>query len=282
MPAINFAASYRTLSIVATRLGGNLADLVLPRLCLACSVRLQRQQLGVCTACLNAIAVQRRQRCLRCALPIGSGMKLCAPCQLRPATLDRCYVMVDYLPPWDRIIQALKFHQQWSLGPPLGAALASTLAPALAPTLAKEVAIALDPVFATTIAPATTAVRWMLCPIPLSNQRLRERGFNQSQLLGKGIRAQLSRTNSVAPPLIDLLQRVRNTAPQTTLDWQQRQDNVRDAFALHDRKRAQSQGASIVLIDDVITTGATLNAAALALKQAGAAQVVGLAVARVL
>ena len=122
----------------------------------------------------------------------------------------------------------------------------------------------------------------MLCPIPLSNQRLRERGFNQSQLLGKGIRAQLSRTNTVAPPLIDLLQRVRNTAPQTTLDWQQRQDNVRDAFALHDRKRAQSQGASIVLIDDVITTGATLNAAALTLKQAGAAQVVGLAVARAL
>jgi ComF family protein len=268
----------RPLATSVTRILSNLTDLVLPRLCLVCSAILAQRQLGICSDCLPGLPAAGAPRCQRCALLVSGRGPLCAHCQLRTPILDQCLAMADYRPPLDRIIQALKFQQQWALGVPLGAALGL----ALSAPIAMQMAHARDSAenSASNSVPAG-AGGWLLCPIPLSSQRLRERGFNQSQLIAKGLRAGLLAGGVPDVTIVrPLLHRVRDTKPQSTLNSTQRQDNVRQAFAVSSTMHGRCQGARIVLIDDVMTTGATLNSAALTLKQAGAAWVCGVIVAR--
>ncbi|MGA1598521.1 MAG: ComF family protein [bacterium] len=110
----------------------------------------------------------------------------------------------------------------------------------------------------------------LLMPVPLHPERLRARGFNQSLLLAHALRS----------PQWELclrgMQRVRSTRPQVSLDWEARQKNPENAFAV----QAEVSGRSVVLVDDVMTTGATLNEMARVLKQQGAAQVTAWVVAR--
>jgi ComF family protein len=263
---LSITKSFRPLATSVTRILGNLTDLVLPRLCLICSASLPQRQLGICSDCLLGLPAARAPRCQRCALLVSGHYPLCAHCQLHAPVLDQCLAMADYRAPLDRIIQALKFQQQWSLGAPLGAALGLALAAPIAMHMASVHA---------------AAGVCLLCPIPLSSQRLRERGFNQSLLIAKGLRTGLLASGVPhSPVMLSLLHRVRDTKPQSTLNSIQRQDNVRQAFAVSSTMHARCQGACIVLIDDVMTTGATLNSAALTLKQAGAAWVCGVIVAR--
>lgn len=117
----------------------------------------------------------------------------------------------------------------------------------------------------------------LVTPIPLHRRRLRSRRFNQSVLLAREIARRLGARLS-----IDDLVRRRETAPQKELSADARRRNVSGAFAMrNDAARARVAGAHVVLIDDVLTTGATLSAAARALKRAGAAQVDALVLARV-
>jgi len=114
--------------------------------------------------------------------------------------------------------------------------------------------------------------RGLVMPIPLHAKRLRERGFNQSLLLARYV-AEL--------PELELdylnLRRVRSTQPQTGLKGEERRKNVRRAFKLEDKSKVK--GRVILLVDDVLTTGSTLNECARILKQAGASRVFGLALA---
>jgi len=112
-----------------------------------------------------------------------------------------------------------------------------------------------------------------LSPVPLHRIRQRERGYNQSEVICRGI----SRVWGM-PVLGDVLSRTKNTRSQTRMSAEQRQDNVRGVFRVI-RPEAVS-GKSIFLVDDVITTGATMNGCAGALKEAGAGTVIGLALAR--
>jgi ComF family protein len=109
--------------------------------------------------------------------------------------------------------------------------------------------------------------------VPLHAQRLRARGFNQSELLARELRSSLA-----LDELPGRLVRVRATPPQVGHDRMWRQENVRGAFAWHG---ADLGGRSVLLVDDVATTGATLEACAATLKAAGAGSVVGVSVARV-
>jgi len=120
----------------------------------------------------------------------------------------------------------------------------------------------------------------LIVPVPLHPSRRRERGFNQSDLLAAGLARALERSWGRAVPRVAkaCLRRKRATPPQTGLSLAARRENLRGAFEVASPPAVR--GCPIVLVDDVMTTGATLSACARALKRAGAAQVMGLTLAR--
>ena len=107
--------------------------------------------------------------------------------------------------------------------------------------------------------------RTALVPLPLSRTRLRERGYNQAERLAAGVASQWK-----VPVWSDVVARTRDTRSQVRLTPSERLSNVSRAFAVREAARAQLQGAHVMLVDDVITTAASLNAAAEALMQGGA------------
>lgn len=114
------------------------------------------------------------------------------------------------------------------------------------------------------------AADWLV-PVPLHPQRLRERGFNQALEIARPLARQLK-----VPMAVNALQRRVNKPPQASLAWRDRLVNVRDAFGCQRR----FDGATIMVVDDVFTTGATLDAVARCLKRHGAARVINLVAAR--
>jgi ComF family protein len=122
--------------------------------------------------------------------------------------------------------------------------------------------------------PALEAADWII-PMPLSKQRLLERGFNQSAVLAGALEPTSSRKVRH-----DVLVRIRDTAAQSSLPRSERHANVAQAFAVHPDRFTALRGKKVVLVDDVMTTGASLHAAARALALAGAAQTVALVFAR--
>jgi ComF family protein len=168
----------------------------------------------------------------------------CGGCLRAPPAWDRTITLADYDGPWPALITALKFHQQVEL--------ASALANGLATAVCRSDGPRPD----------------LLVPVPLSPSRLRERGFNQAWELARRIGRRLGVPASPIP-----LQRVRDTAHQIGKSRAERERNLRDAFWVQPRRSVPMAGRRLALIDDVLTTGATAQAAALALRRAGAAAV---------
>ncbi|MRD48354.1 ComF family protein [Caenimonas koreensis DSM 17982] len=202
----------------------------------------------VCEPCVGRFA-QPLRRCSRCALPLGSSHTVCARCTASPPPLDACHAAVSYDYPWSELITQFKFRGQ------AGWARAFAMLMRSAPWTE----------------PALDAAQ-LLVPMPLSAPRLAQRGFNQAFELAK----QLDARKAVS----SLLLRLRETPAQAALDLQARLANVRGAFAVDPLRVAAVKGKRIVLVDDVMTSGASLHAAAQALRQAGAASVTGLVFAR--
>ncbi len=203
------------------------------RLCHACTARFAPPQL----------------RCTTCAMPLAQQQQQCGACLHQPPPLDACIAAVTYGYPWSSAIAQFKFQGDPGWASALAALLRST----------------------PDVAPALAAADWVL-PIPLSRQRLQERGFNQALLLAR----QLAPGKTSAR----LLLRIQHTTEQSQLTRAQRLGNLHAAFAVEPLRQHALQGKTVVLIDDVMTTGATLHTAALALRQAGAAHVTALVVAR--
>lgn len=120
-----------------------------------------------------------------------------------------------------------------------------------------------------------------IAPVPLHRRRFGWRGFNQSLLLAHHWRRGLGRRADASPPVVPgLLRRTRHTRPQMELGADDRLDNVAGAFAVHPRWAGRLGGARVLLVDDVMTTGATLHECAAVLRAAGAAGVEALVMAR--
>lgn len=203
----------------------------------------------VCEACVARFA-QPQPRCRRCALPVPAGVPECGACLAAPPPLDACYAAVTYAYPWAGLIARYKFQGQ----PGWAGAFA---------TLMRS---------APWVEPALEGAQWVL-PMPLSAERLAGRGFNQALELAR----RLAPAHKVDA---GLLLRVRETAPQTALDRGERQANVQDAFAVDPLQIGQLRGTDVVLVDDVMTSGASVHGAARALRAAGAARITAVVLAR--
>ena len=221
------------------------ATTLLPSQCAVCRAWPSQP---VCGACVSRFA-QPVLRCHTCALPLPEGVAQCGNCLLRPPPLDACFAALAYAYPWSQCIAEYKFHQQvgW----------AATLADLLRHSPWVE--------------PALEQCDTVL-PMPLSRERLRERGYNQALELARQLAPHKTQTQ--------LLLRTRHTAPQPTLRRTERLRNVQGAFALEPLQAHTVRGQRVVLVDDVMTSGASLFAAAAVLRQAGAAHITGLVVAR--
>lgn len=199
----------------------------------------------LCAAC-RADLPRQGPACTRCALPLPEP-GLCVACLQRPPPLDAVHAAFGYAFPVDALLPRLKFHRDFASGRVLAQHMAERFA-------------AMDRPQA-------------LVPLPLHRRRLRRRGYDQALELAKPLARALD-----VPLHTDLLRRIRATSAQSRLDADARKRNMKGAFAV-------AEGASIpqrvTLFDDVMTTGATLHAAAQALRKAGVARVDAWVCARV-
>jgi ComF family protein len=174
---------------------------------------------------------------------------MCGACLHHPPAFTRVVCAVDYGFPWDRLVASFKFHGQ----------------PELAAPLAHCIARAVQAQQAT---PPGLDLPQALLPVPLAAQRLAERGYNQAWELAR----RLSRNFGI-PAWHHVLARPVDTMQQAELGRQQRQANLRSAFMTEPQQRSRLQGLHLALVDDVMTTGATVGEAAAELLRAGARQV---------
>lgn len=219
-----------------------------------CRVCRQWSTGGLCAACLQRFCAPQR-RCPRCALGLSPDVDSalpCASCIGQPPAWRRAVCAQDYAFPWSGLIGDFKFRGD--------VALAGLLAQRLACAVAD--------------APGARDVELVL-PVPLSAQRLQERGFNQAWELTRRLGHRLGLATAA-----DLLQRPVDTAHQLDLSLQDRARNLRGAFMVTPGRQPRVAGRRLALVDDVMTTGATLREATRALLQAGAASVDVWAVAR--
>ncbi len=217
-------------------------DLLFPPRCVACG-------LGgsfLCDACLARATPVPEPQCNLCGQPIAGG-PLCVRCAESPVAGGGLRAVFVYAGPVQAAVRALKYHNMRVVADPLGATMARRLA-----TWGVEPDI--------------------IVPVPLHPRRLRERGYNQAELLANALGRETG--VSVRP---EALARMRDTPAQAkSASAVERRRNVTDAFVARDVVK----GGRLLLVDDVCTTGSTLSACAEALLTAGAAQVWGLTVAR--
>jgi len=232
-----------------------LAD-CLPSICKVCGSWPSRP---VCAACTQRFAAPRL-RCVCCAAPMAVDMDRCGSCiaRMESPAVGQCVVAVDYAYPWDRIVAQFKFRQQPGWAQPMAELMLRT-------PLARQLMSDCNAVV----------------PVPLTPARLATRGYNQSWELVKALHQQALRTQAqVAPKLRQALLRTGETPDQHSLSREERMRNLRGVFLANPQALPGLQGAHVLLVDDVTTTGATLQAAGQALLAAGATRVSALVFAR--
>lgn len=220
-----------------------LAMHLLPPRCQACDAP-GEGGMDLCRACHAALPVNDAA-CRRCALPLPTP-GTCAHCLRQPPPLQATQAAFLYRAPLDRLLPRFKFHHDLASGRLLAQLMAHACAGCERPQA--------------------------LVPVPLHRGRLRQRGYDQALELARPLASHLR-----LPLRTDLLRRVRDTTAQSRLDATARRRNLRGAFAVADGPVP----AHVALVDDVMTTGATLHAAARALRRAGVARVDAWVCARV-
>lgn len=217
---------------------------IAPLSCLLCGAASDTQPL--CPGCRADLPWHRQPQCPQCAIPTPDG-QLCGACLQHPPAFDHTQAALTYAFPLDQMIPRLKYHGQLAIAPVLGECLAQALEHAPRPD--------------------------RLIAMPLHAARIRERGFNHATEIARTLARKLGLTLD-----LDSCRRTRDTPPQMGLKHDARRRNVRGAFSCS----GEVQGQRIALIDDVMTTGTSLDELAATLKLAGAQEVSCWVVARTL
>ena len=228
----------RSISTTLRRAVGNLAsmavELLFPARCVGCN----SEGAFLCDACQETLPVLKPPFCFLCSEPSSLVMGLCRNCRAEPLQIEGIRAPYRMEGAIRQAVHALKYQGVRAMAPTLGQLLAQFLT--------KE-GLAAD----------------LLVAVPLHPKRERKRGYNQSLLLAQATGKAIDR-----PVEPHALLRVKNTPSQVTLQAEERRDNMESAFQA---QREAVAGKRILVIDDVCTTGATLEACAIALKEAGAA-----------
>lgn len=243
-----------TLASFLKKSGIYILDILFPLRCLGCS----KKGAWICDICLSQIPYRLEQRCPTCLKRVTQDGRICFECQdTTKRSLDGIFVASYYrdtlLP---HAIHTYKYRFIPGLSQPLGSFLVRA------------------------ITQSTLPLPDAIIPVPLHQRRLRFRGFNQSELLARILSQSL--TPGLEIPLhTDVLLRSRATKPQMkTSSREERLGNLKQAFCLEEHTSYTLTGKSLWLIDDVTTTGTTLEECAAVLKKHGAATVFGIVLAR--
>lgn len=216
--------------------------------CVLCGARVRGKLL--CAACADDLPQLPAERCPQCALPSPGGL-LCGACLKKPPRFEHCEAVYRYAFPLDTLIQHCKYASAPELAEPFAEALAQRLVGLPLPK---------------------RPLPDLIVPMPLHPARLRERGFNQALEIARRLGERLNL------PCRHACRRVRETSPQAGLDLKARKRNLRGAFVCDE----DLTGKRIALLDDVMTSGSSLNELAQAAHRAGAVEVSAWVVARTL
>jgi len=243
----------------------SLLAVIFPTPCSLCQEELTEPGLiDICARCWAELEPWTGPACARCGLPFASAFAgdflspYCTQCRAEEFQFDAARSYGAYFGKLRLAILQLKFLRKERLGTRLGA-LMERAWDALSARM--------------TISP-------IIIPVPLHSARKRERGFNQAEALARGLRTAISKSKGTVKLKLEtrVVKRNRATAAQSGLSLAQRHENVRGVFTVV--RPEPVRGREVVLVDDVMTTGATMSACAAALKKAGAAHVLGLTLAR--
>lgn len=229
--------------------------LFLPPACVGCRAPLPPGDVRICEGCRTRLRPPAHPRCVRCHAPRGTGLpasRPCTECAEWPGVLRRARSAVVLAPPADALVHALKY-DGW---PELAGPMSERMVAALGRGDVGEGAV--------------------VVPVPTTPGRARARGYNQAELLARGVSERLG------CPLVLALERPEDGGTQVALHRSERRANVQGAFRPSPSRGLEVRGRSVVLVDDVLTTGATACSAAESLAQTEATGVLLLTFARAL
>lgn len=216
-------------------------DLIYPEKCPFCGTLVSREEEGICEACKSKLPYIGEPRCMMCGKPISSETEeFCYDCKKTRHIFDGGRNLWIHKESVRQAVYSFKYHDRKCYGKIFGREMAKKMSTYLN-TIGAEA----------------------LVPIPLHKKRYRDRGYNQAQVLASEIGRQINL------PVEDILIRTKETNPQKMLSDIQRRKNIEGAFAL----KGECTYRTVVLVDDIYTTGSTLDEAAKVLKKAGASKV---------
>jgi len=208
-----------------------LFESVLPSRCLLC--HLPSQGALLCDCCHQAIVIER-PCCLHCGCALNQYQDFCGDCLRHHFEFTRLHAIAGYQAPFPALIKQLKYHQQLLYADLLGQLLAESISARYTTQDLQRIDY--------------------IIPVPLHPQKQRKRGFNQAQLIAHALSQHLP-----LRILNNVVKRNKSTTPQEGLTRHQRQQNLKKAFSLNPQNSTNLVGKVIVIIDDVVTTGATIN-----------------------
>lgn len=231
------------------RIFDSLLDLIYPRTCYGCECSLaEGSNRYLCLSCWRTLPLVLGRICLACGMPLGEGVlnqPVCNACNTSSFHFDQVRAAGEYRALLRDLILKFKFHRDIALSYPLAAIVLRHLTRYPLPVLPS-----------------------IIIPVPLSHKARRTRGYNQAGLIASLLSRQLQ---IVYYP--HALSKIRDTEPQSSLNREERLHNLKGGFKVVKSYLSKLSGKTILLIDDIFTTGATVNECAHALKQAGAHRV---------